>query len=332
MGIKGLTQLIKQHAPDAIETTNLHKLSGKTVAIDASLFMYKMLINMRGKNDGYLKNEEGKVVSHITGIFYKTTNYLAVNITPIYVFDGKPPQNKDDVLKDRHDKVANAKAAMENKSLTEDQLNKLEKQTIRLTKEHVDDIKNLLTLMGVSYVQADGEAEAYASEMCRKGKVDYVVTEDMDTMTFGCPKMIRTCLDKSIKRADVISIIDLETILTKFEMSYSEFVDMCILCGCDYCASLPRVGNKTAFNHIKKLKNIESVLPKIKDVPEGYEGKYKDSRRLFTMYHDTLDIDKLDYHESEQNLDEVFTYLTHTCGMSEKRVQNAIKKIKQGYK
>ena len=64
---------------DAIETVNLHKITGKTVAIDASMFMYKMLINMRGKNESYLKNENGKVISHIAGIFYKTSNYLAVN-------------------------------------------------------------------------------------------------------------------------------------------------------------------------------------------------------------------------------------------------------------
>jgi len=332
MGIKGLTQLIKQNSPNAIETMNLHKLSGKKVAIDASLFMYKMLINMRGTNQSYLTSKDGKVVSHITGIFYKTSNYLAVNITPIYVFDGKPPQNKDDVLKNRHEKVANAKAAMENESLSEEQKNLLEKQTIRLTKQHIDDIKQLLDLMGVSYVQADGEAEAYASEMCRKGMVDYVVTEDMDTLAFGCPKMIRTCLDRSIKRSDVISVIDLSVILKDFEMSYIEFIDMCILCGCDYCSNLPRVGNKTAFNHIKKFKTIEAILPKIKQLPENYETKYKESRRLFTMYHDTLDLQQLTIHHSERKLDELFDYLTKTCSMSEKRVQNSIKKIKQGYK
>ena len=204
MGIKGLTQLIKLHSPDAIETMNLHKLSGKKVAIDASLFMYKMLINVRKSDQSYFTSEQGKIVSHITGIFYKTTNYLAVNITPIYVFDGKPPENKGGVLKNRNDKVSNAKEALKNESLTEEQKNNLEKQTIRLTKQHVDDIKHFLDLMGVSYVHANGEAEAYASEMCRKGMVDYVATEDMETLAFGCPRMIRTCLDRSIRRSDVI--------------------------------------------------------------------------------------------------------------------------------
>ena len=83
----------------------------------------------------------------------------------------------------------------------------------------------------------------------------------------------------------MISVIDLEKVLSGFEMTYTEFVDMCILCGCDYCG-LPRIGNKTAFNHIKKFKNIEELLPKIKVKPEDHVQKYLESRRLFTMYHD----------------------------------------------
>ena len=59
--------------------------------------------------------------------------------------------------------------------------------------------------MGVSYFHANGEAEAYASELCRMGYVDYVVTEDMDALAFGAPKMIRTNLDRSMKRSDLIS-------------------------------------------------------------------------------------------------------------------------------
>ena len=332
MGIKGLTPLIKQYSPESIETVNLHTLSGKTIAIDASLFMYKMLINVRKSDKSYFTSQDGKVVSHITGIFYKTVNYLAVNITPIFVFDGKPPENKGGVLKSRNDKVASAKLAMENTELTTEQKNQLEKQTVRLTRQHVDDIKQLLDYMGVSYVQANGEAEAYASEMCRQGMVDYVVTEDMDTLTFGCHKMIRTCLDRSIKRSDVISVIHLDRVLQDFEMNYKQFVDMCILCGCDYCESLPRVGNKTAYNLIKKHGSIEAVLPHLKTVTDDYETKYKQARHLFTMYRDTLDMQQLTIHHSPRKFEELFEYLTKTCSMSELRVQNGIKKIQQGYK
>ena len=331
MGIKGLTTLIKTSAPSAIQTQNLHHLTGKKVAIDASLFMYKMLINMRNANQSYLTSNNGKVVSHITGIFYKTANYLALNITPIYVFDGKPPSNKGDTIKARQERVATSKLAMEQATSEEDK-NNLEKQTIRLTKEHVDDIKQLLELMGVSYVQAHGEAEAYASEMCRKGMVDYVVTEDMDTLAFGCPRMIRTCLDKSIKRKDIISIIDLDVVLQGFELTYDEFVDLCILCGCDYCENIPRVGNKTAYTLIKKHRSIESILPAVKNIPDDYETKYKESRDLFKMYHDKLDLQQLSIHHSNWDLEKLYTFLVNDCSMSEKRVHNTFKKMKQGYK
>ena len=331
MGIKGLTTLIKTSASSAIKTQNLHHLTGKKVAIDASLFMYKMLINMRNANQSYLTSNNGKVVSHITGIFYKTANYLALNITPIYVFDGKPPSNKGDTIKARQERVATSKLAMEQATSEEDK-NNLEKQTIRLTKEHVDDIKQLLELMGVSYVQAHGEAEAYASEMCRKGMVDYVVTEDMDTLAFGCPRMIRTCLDKSIKRKDIISIIDLDVVLQGFELTYDEFVDLCILCGCDYCENIPRVGNKTAYTLIKKYRSIESILPAVKNIPDDYETKYKESRDLFKMYHDKLDLQQLSIHHSNWDLEKLYTFLVNDCSMGEKRVQNTFKKMKQGYK
>ena len=112
MGIKSLTKLIKVNSPDSIETSQLHKLSGKKVAIDASLFIYQCLINIR-YNGKSLKNRNDKVTSHISGIFYKTINYLSMNVTPIYIFDGKPPEEKNEIIKERQIKANCAKADLE---------------------------------------------------------------------------------------------------------------------------------------------------------------------------------------------------------------------------
>ena len=92
------------------------------------------------------------------------------------------------------------------------------------------------------------------------------------------------------------------------------------------------MGNKTAYKLIKKLGSIETILPTLKNVPEDYVTKYTESKRLFTMYHDTLDMQQLTIHHSARKLDELYTYLTQTCSMSEKRVQNEIKKINQSFK
>ena len=233
MGIKGLTQLVKKNSPDSITHKGLYTMKDKRIAIDTSIFLYKSLMNVRSKGD-YLRNSEGKVVSHIQGLYYKTNQLLTFGITPIYIFDGKPPEEKSDCIKERNKKANECKEKMENTENPEEK-KALEKGTIRIKKEYIDDLKHMFGLMGVSYIHADGEAEAYASELCRLGFVDAVMTEDMDTLSYGCPQLFRTCIDKSIKRPDIVTVFNFEKILMDFKMNHDEFIDMCILCGCDYC-------------------------------------------------------------------------------------------------
>ena len=82
MGIKSLTQLIKQKSPDSIQHVNLYTLKDKKVAIDISIFLYKSLINVRYNGD-YLRNKDGKIISHIQGLYTKTVQYLSLGIIPI---------------------------------------------------------------------------------------------------------------------------------------------------------------------------------------------------------------------------------------------------------
>jgi len=327
MGIRSLTSLLKTKSPNAIQTTALYSLSGKKVAIDTSIFLYKSLANYR-HNGEYIKNKEGKIVSHIIGIFYKTIQYLALGIIPIYIFDGKPPIEKREVLDERNKKASESKL-LSQQSLTKEDKQKHEKESIRVKKHHVDDIKYLFKLMGISYIHPDGEAEAYASELCRKGYVDYVVTEDMDTLAHGCPRMIRGCLDKSIKRKDVVSVIDLEIILKDFGMNMSEFVDMCILCGCDYCPSIPKVGTIRSFNYIKDYKSIETFVEskKCPNIPQEFLERYDPARKLFTIFKDTIDLNNVPIVSSSCDITKLTDFLLNECNLPEKRVHNSIKKI-----
>ena len=327
MGIRSLASLIKQKSPNSIQTTALYSLSGKRVAVDTSIFLYKSLSNYR-HNGEYLKNKDGKIVSHIVGIFYKTIQYLAVGITPIYIFDGKPPVEKKEVLLERSKKAEESKILSQTTENPEEAL-KHEKSSIRVKKHHIDDIKQLFDLMGISYIHPDGEAEAYASELCRIGFVDYVVTEDMDTLAHGCPKMIRNCMDRSIKRKDVVSVIDLEDILKNFNMNMKEFLDLCILCGCDYCPSIPKVGTVRSFNYIQNFRNIEALIEskKCNNIPDEFIQKYDNSRKLFEVFKDKIDLENLPIHSSSCDYDKLNDYLINDCAISEKRVENALKKI-----
>lgn len=327
MGIRSLASLIKQKSPNSIQTTALYSLSGKRVAVDTSIFIYKSLSNYR-HNGEYIRNKEGKIVSHIIGIFYKTIQYLAVGITPIYIFDGKPPIEKMDVLIERSKKAEESKLLSQNTQDPDEAL-KHEKSSIRVKKHHIDDIKQLFDLMGISYIHPEGEAEAYASELCRIGFVDYVVTEDMDTLVHGCPRMIRNCMDKSIKRKDVVSVIDLEDVLKNFNMNMTEFIDLCILCGCDYCPSIPKVGTVRSFNYIQSFRNIEMLIEskKCNNIPEEFIQKYDNSRKLFEVFKNKINLEDLPIHTSTCDYDKLNDYLINDCAISEKRVENALKKI-----
>lgn len=94
MGIHGLTKLLSDETPGAIKEQELKNLTGRKVAIDASMVMYQFLVAVRSDN-GYssamLMNEAGEITSHIQGMFNRTIKLITAGVKPVYVFDGKPP-------------------------------------------------------------------------------------------------------------------------------------------------------------------------------------------------------------------------------------------------
>ena len=327
MGIKSLTQLIKQKSPGSIQHVNLYTFKDKKVAIDISIFLYKSLINVRYNGD-YLRNKDGKIISHIQGIYTKTVQYLSLGIIPIYIFDGKPPPEKRECIQERNKKAQECKEKMELTDNIQEKQN-LEKSSIRIKKEYIYDLKQLFNYMGVSYIHPDGEAEAYAAELCRIGYVDAVVTEDMDTLAYGCPLLIRNCIDKKMKRPDIITIFNFQKMIEDFNMTHEEFVDMCILCGCDYCPTIPKVGSVRAFKNITDHKTIENYIESDKspEISEEFKMKYPLARKLFNIFRDKIDIENLPIYCSKYNSEDLYKYLVHDCSMSEKRVLNSFKKI-----
>jgi flap endonuclease-1 len=333
MGIKSLTKTITKHSPEAITNENLYKLSGKRVAVDASLIIYQQLL--RAPKSKLYKNNEGKITNHITGIFYKVMNYIALNIELVFIFDGKPPVNKQECINMRKEKSQKAKEISE-KTTCEEEKNKLEKSALRLTKEMIDDVKHLLRLMGIPYIHPyEGEGEGYASELCRIGYVDYVLTEDMDTMAYQCPKLIRNCIDKSLKRADIVSVFDYGKMIEGMGLTHEQFLDFCILCGCDYCPIVPKIGNVTAMKLVKKHNSIESIISENSnkyDFPENYLSLFNNAKNNFKLFKGKINIDTMVVNQSKRDILQLTDYLVNRVQMNDKRVQNTLKKFHNNYK
>src|SRR5512135_364399 len=72
----------------------LEDLSGKIIAIDAYNAIYQFLSIIRQPDGTPLKDSTGKITSHLSGLFYRTSNLIEMGIKPIYVFDGESPALK----------------------------------------------------------------------------------------------------------------------------------------------------------------------------------------------------------------------------------------------
>jgi len=327
MGIQSLTKLITLKSPNSISHVNLFAFKGKRIAIDTSIFIYKSLINVRYNGD-YLRNKDGKIMSHVYGLFNKIVLLKSYGIEPLFIFDGKPPEEKRNVLEQRNKRALESKEKMKNSDNKADQL-KYEKSTIRITKEHIRDLEVLFTKMGVSYIHANGEAEAYAAELCRISYVDAVMSEDMDTLVYECPVLIRSCIDKNIKKKDMVTIFKFDKIIEDMDMDINNFIDLCILCGCDYCPTIPKIGYNRAYNNIKSYENIEKMIESDKfEITEEFREKYLLARNLFNIYRNKLDIDTLPINTSEYNSDILEEYLLNECNMSKNKIHAALKKLK----
>jgi flap endonuclease-1 len=280
MGIKGLAKLLSDEAPDCIREVPLSSLQGRKIAVDASMAIYQFLIAVRsgGPNQQatMLTNADGETTSHIQGIFNRTIRFIVEGIRPVYVFDGKPPQFKSGELLKRREKRLKAEEALKAAEETGD-FEEQDKQSKRLvragTKENEDCIR-LLDLMGVPVIRAPCEAEAQAAALARAGKVYATATEDMDALTFRTPVQVRKMTFANAKNSDVQQI-DYAKAIAGLGLDHDQFVDLCILLGCDYCETIRGIGPKTALRLVREHGNIETILKNINRekhvVPESYE-------------------------------------------------------------
>ena len=139
-------------------------------------------------------------------------------------------------------------------------------------------MENIVIELGkyLTIVQSDcGEAEKYCSNLAKENKVDFVVTDDLDTLCFGSPNVVRGITSSSP------TIILLQDILSAMEFSYPEFVDFCILSGCDFTISPKGFGPATALKEfVKSSKKLENVNYKSKKWSEEDVSLFLDQAKI----------------------------------------------------
>ncbi|KAK2822158.1 hypothetical protein Q5P01_022223 [Channa striata] len=291
MGITKLADLVRSAAQDAISYKEISDYSGKVIAFDTSIIM----------NQFWAATPQ---LSPLTGLLYRTLTFLEYDIKPVFVFDGQPPKEKSAVLKKR------AESAGWNSTYR-----------TGTTSSQTKECSQLLELLGVPVIKAPGDAEALCAHLVKQKKVDAVASEDMDTLPFGGSILIRQLNAK--KKSEVIEY-SLPKLLTKLDLSQQEFVDLCILLGCDYCDKIKGLGPIKALKLIQQHRTIENVVLHIKKQPLSW--KYREARKIFL---DAPQTQALELRWTEPDEEALIRFLCHDRHIREDRIRHRMKQFRE---
>lgn len=180
--------------------------------------IYSFLIAVRSEGQ-QLMDESGQTTSHLMGMFYRTLRIVDNGIKPLYVFDGAPPKLKSGELAKRFQRKQEAREGLEEakETGTAEDVEKYARRSVRVTREHNAECQRLLKLMGIPFIVAPTEAEAQCAALARAGKVFAAASEDMDTLCFNSPILLRH-LTFSEQRKEPIQEIHLDKVLEGLDM------------------------------------------------------------------------------------------------------------------
>ena len=316
------------------DKTQLESFSNKIVAIDAYNAIYQFLAIIRGPEGLHLTDAQGRVTSHITGLFYRNINFLSLGIKPVYVFDGKPPSLKSAEIEHRKQIKKDATIKYE-RAVSEgnmDDARKFAQQTTSMKDGMIQDSKHLLDLFGIPYIQAPSEGEATAALLTTTGQADVAASQDFDSILFGAKKLVRNFTNsgrrKLPNRNTYIEIepeiIDYQKNLVELGITREQLIDVGILIGTDFNPDgFERIGPKTAIKMIKehgRLEDVKQIQGQLEQID------YNAIRKIF-LEPEVANVDKIEF--DEIRYDDIIDYMSNERSFSRDRVNSSLNRLKK---
>ena len=275
MGIRHLNKHLRDKCPDSIRVLNMADLEGKRIAIDISIYLYKY-----EGDDMLLEN-----------MYLMLSIFRHHNITPIFIFDGKPPPEKKELLMKRKEDKQEAQKEYEKlqKSLDNNDdfddsekqeivatMDQLKKQFIHINKDKIESVKELIRAYGATYYDAPGEADELCALLVLKKKVWACLSEDMDLFVYGCPRVLRYF---SLMNHSIV-LYHMKGILEELSLNQKEFREICILSGTDYNINANTSISTSSSGKGGNSINLHNTLKLF--------GKYKASETKNTTFYEWL--------------------------------------------
>jgi flap endonuclease-1 len=182
--------------------------------------------------------------------------------------------------------------------------------------------------MGIPYINAPEEADSQCAYLAKMGLVDGVLTEDMDILTFGSTKIIRNLTSHKVPTTE----INLNNILNHLNLNQEEFIEFCILLGCDYCQGISEYKPNVIYEYFSKCKSIEKTLIAMKNdnmnVPD--EIQYEDTKKYF-LNPNVTQVSLNNLKMNEPNYDKLLSKLVNNYGLIKFLIKQKLEKLKKCY-
>lgn len=214
---------------------------------------------------------------------------------------------------------------------------KFAQATSKLDDKMIEDSKTLLDFLGVPVVQAPSEGEAQIAYMVNNGDVWASASQDYDTVLFGAKRLLRNfAVTRTRKVRDTSVALDIELILLSklfenLELNREQLIEMGILIGTDFYEGIAGVGQKTAYNLIKRYKSIKEIIASKVTV----RGKIieldldliENVKELFL--NPSVEKSYPALTKSKPNFEKIEDFLIDKHNFSESRVKNALERLKK---
>jgi len=316
----------------AVKEVELEELKGRVIAIDAYNMLYQFLTAIRQPDGTPLMDRSGRVTSHLSGLFYRTINFLEAGMRPAFVFDGKPPSLKEKELMERKRRKEEAEAkyreAVKEEKVEEARI--YAQMAVRLSDEMVEDSKKLLKAMGMPVIQAPAEGEAQAAYIASRGDAWAAGSQDYDSILFGAPRLVRNLGitgKRKLPKKDVYveikpEVIEASVLYRELGIDRKKLIVIGIMLGTDYNPEgIKGIGHKTALKIVKSYQTAEEAL---KSLPST-EGV--DYTKIFEYFLNPEVTENYRIEWGEPSEEEIKRILVKEHDFSEERVTSALERL-----
>ena len=267
MGIKKMNSFLNEHKiykkyayiSDVIKDNNIDN-ENVIIGVDANLFCYK-----------YSHSCDNMLI----GFYNQILNFLSHGYIPLYIFDGGNLEEKENTLKSRNKRKDNLKSkinmiddciidSIENmdENVFCDLLQhkkRMEKNTIKISKEDINKIVELFDLLTIPYIFAQNEAEYLAVLLNEYNIINFFLSDDTDPIASGIKHLIKF-------NNNMVVYYNYYRCCKELNIDKNQLCDMSILFGNDYIKFKHNLKPDEIYKLIHDDYCIENIIDKNDDI------------------------------------------------------------------